>query len=137
MKLQRLNSSQCPVFMSSKRHQIGKETFRNECVQCTLAVSVALCKLTRNKNARQIFPHHFFPVAIIGIICLHMHSVLYTLNTQSIFFKYLHYFRLYDHHCTKCTCTSCAPTTRFFLNQKLILTLLRSFTEQTTCVEKD
>ena len=50
-------------------------------------------KLTRNKNARHIFPHHFFPVAMIGIICIHMHFVLYTLNTRSIFFKYLHYFR--------------------------------------------
>ena len=50
-------------------------------------------KLTRNKNARHIFPHHYFPVAMIGIICLHMHFVLYTLNTRSIFFKYLHYFR--------------------------------------------
>ena len=35
-------------------------------------------KLTRNKNARHIFPHHFFPVAMIGIICLHMHFLLYT-----------------------------------------------------------
>ena len=34
-------------------------------------------KLTRNKNARHIFPHHFFPVAMIGIISLHMHFVLY------------------------------------------------------------
>ena len=30
-------------------------------------------KLTRNKNTRNIFPHHFFPVAIISIICLYMH----------------------------------------------------------------
>ena len=50
-------------------------------------------KLTRNKNARHIFPHHCFPIAMIGIICLHMHFLLYTLNTRSIFFKYLHYFR--------------------------------------------
>ena len=71
-------------------------------------------KLKRNKNARHIFPHHFFPVAKIGIICLHMHFVLYTLNTRSIFFKFLHYFRQYDNHCTKCTCTSCAATTRLF-----------------------
>ena len=54
---------------------------------------IVLSKLTRNKNARHIFPHHFFPVAMIGIICLHMHFVLYTMNTRSIFFKYLHYFR--------------------------------------------
>ena len=37
-----------------------------------------ICKLTRNKKARHIFPHHYFPVAMIGIICLHMHFVLYT-----------------------------------------------------------
>ena len=89
-----------------KKH--AKETFNNN-----LELSL-MSKLTRNKNARHIFPHHFFPVAMIGIICLHVHFVLYTLNTRSIFFKYLNYFRLYDHHCTNCTCTSCAPTTRFF-----------------------
>ena len=44
-------------------------------------------KLTRNKNTRHIFPHHYFPVAMIGIIRLHMHFVPYTLNTQSIFFQ--------------------------------------------------
>ena len=48
-------------------------------------VSPSYYKLTRNKNARHIFSHHFFPVAMIGIICLHMHFVLYTLNTRSIF----------------------------------------------------
>ena len=37
-----------------------------------------LSKLTRNKNTRHIFPHHYFPVAMIGIICLYMHFVLYT-----------------------------------------------------------
>ena len=45
------------------------------------------------KTQDTFFPHHYFPVAMIGIICLHMHFVLYTLNMRSIFFKYLHYFR--------------------------------------------
>ena len=71
-----------------------------------------LTKLTRNKNARHMFLHHFFPEAMIGIICLYMHFILYTLHTRYIFFKYLHYFRSYDHYYTKCTCTSCAPTMR-------------------------
>ena len=71
-------------------------------------------KLTRNKNARHIFPHHFCHVAMIGIMCLYMHFALYTLHTRSIFFKYLYYFLSYDRHCTKCTCTSCGPTTRPF-----------------------
>ena len=31
--------------------------------------------------------------------------------------KYLHSFRSYDHYCTKCTCTSCDPTTRLFDTQ--------------------
>ena len=71
-------------------------------------------KLTRNKNARHIFPRHFLTVAMIGIKCLYMHFVLYIFHTRSLFFKYLHYFRSYDTQCTKCTCTSCARTTRLF-----------------------
>ena len=71
-------------------------------------------KLTRNKNARHIFPRHFLTVAMIGIICLYMRFVLYIFHTRSLFFKYQHYFRSYDNHCTKCTCTSCTPTTRLF-----------------------
>ena len=93
-------------------------------------------KLTQNKNARHIFPHHFFPVAMVGITCLYMHSLLYTFHTRSMFFKYLHFIRSYDHHCTRCTCTSCAPTTRLSI-QKVFLTLFRSFTEQTSCVKKN
>ena len=46
------------------------------------------CKLTRNKNTRHIFLHRFFPVAMIGIICLYVHFVLYTLHTRKIFFKH-------------------------------------------------
>ena len=94
-------------------------------------------KLTRNKNARHIFPRHFITVAMIGIICLYMHFLLYIFHTRSLFFKYLHYFRSYDNHCTKCTCTSCAPTTRLFDGKKLILRLLCSFTEQKSRVKKD
>ena len=71
-------------------------------------------KLTRNKNASHIFPRHFLTEAMIGVICLYMHSVLYICHTRSLGFKYLHYFRSYDNHCTKCTCASCAPTTRLF-----------------------
>ena len=63
-------------------------------------------KLTRNKNARHIFPRHFLTVAMIGIKCLYMHFVLYIFHTRSLFFKYLHYTRSYNNHCTKCTCTS-------------------------------
>ena len=58
-------------------------------------------KLARSKNARHIFPHLFFQVAMIGIKCLYMHLVLYTLHTLSIFFNNLQYFRLFDYHCTK------------------------------------
>ena len=61
------------------------------CLKCVALGQIY--KLTRNKTARHIFPHHYFPVAMIGIICLHMHFVLITLNKRSIFFKYLHYFR--------------------------------------------
>ena len=71
-------------------------------------------KLTRNKNARHIFPRHFLTVAMIGIKFLCRHFVLYIFHTRSLFFNYLHYFRSYDNHCKKCTCTSCAPTTRLF-----------------------
>ena len=71
-------------------------------------------KLTRNKNASHIFPRHFLTVAMIGIICLYIHFVLYIFHTRSLCFQYLHYFRSYDNHCTKCTCASCAPTTRLF-----------------------
>ena len=71
-------------------------------------------KLTRNKNARHIFPRHFFSKAMIGIICLYMHFVLYIFHTRSLVFKYLYYFRSYNNHCTKCTCTSCVPTTMRF-----------------------
>ena len=76
--------------------------------------SKVVYKLARNKNARHIFPRHFLTVAMIGIICLYLYFVLYIFHTRSLIFKYLHYFRSYDNHCTKCTCTSCAPTTRLF-----------------------
>ena len=92
-------------------------------------------KLTRNKNARHIFPRHFLTVAMIGIICLYMHFVLYIFHTRSLFFKYLHYFRSFDNQCTNCTCTSCAPTTRLFdVNFVFEIAL---FIEQTTCEKKD
>ena len=98
---------------------------------CLVSMSVSVLsnlfslrlKLTRNKNARHIFPHHFFPVAMVGIICLYMHSLLYTFHTRSMFFKYLHYIRSYDHHCTKCTCTSFAPTTRLSI-QKIVFDIV-------------
>ena len=77
-------------------------------------ISKLLYKLTRNKNARHIFPRHFLTVAMIGIKYLYMRIVLFIFHTQSLFFKYLHYSRPYDNHCKKCTCTSCAATTRLF-----------------------
>ena len=71
-------------------------------------------KMTRNKNARLIFLHHFLTVAMISIICLYMHFLLHIFHTRSLFFEYLHYLRSNNNHCTKCTCTSCARTTRLF-----------------------
>ena len=38
---------------------------------------------------KHIFPYYFFSVAVIGLICLFMHFVLYILHMRSIFFKYL------------------------------------------------
>ena len=93
--------------------------------------------LTRNKNTRHIFPRHFLTVAMIGIKCLYMHFVLYIFHTQSLFSKYLHYFRSYNNPCSKCTCTSCAPTARLFDAKNLFLRLLCSSTEQTSYVKKD
>ena len=58
-------------------------------------------KLSRNKNARHIFPRHFFTIAMIGIICLYMHFVFYISHTRSLSFKYIHYFRSYDIHSQK------------------------------------
>ena len=86
-------------------------------------------KLTRNKNARHIFPYHFFPVAMIGIICLHMHFVLYSLNMLSIFS---------NTYTTSGNMTITAQNARArralqprgFSKQKMFLTLLRSFTDQ-------
>ena len=84
------------------------------------------------------FSRHFLTVAMIGIKCLHMHFVLYIFHTQSLFFKYLHYFWSYDTHCTKCTSTSCAPIIyEAFRCKNLFLRLLYSSTEQKACVKKD
>ena len=86
-------------------------------------------KHARNKNARHIFPHHYFPVAMIGSICLHMHFVM---NTRSIFS---------NTYTTSGNMTITAQNARarralqprgFSKQNKMFLTLLRSFTEQKT-----
>ena len=53
---------------------------------CTFVFAYAN-KLTRNKNARHIFPHHFLTVAMIGMKCLYMYFVLHIFHTRSLFFK--------------------------------------------------
>ena len=102
----------------SPRDLVSRPDIMDETVlhisRCCTPIKKVKYKLTRNKKARHIFPRHFFTIAIISIISLYMHFILYIFHTRSLFFKYLHHFPSYDNHCTKCTCTSCAPTTRLY-----------------------
>ena len=94
------------------------------------------CKLTRNKNARHIFPRHFLTVAMIGIICLYMHFVLFIFHTRSLFFKYLHYFRHMTINAQNAR-KHRALQLRGFSMKNLFLRLLCSLTEQKSCVKKN
>ena len=105
------NISRCPVEVYKQYSLLRPSDFCKPEDPLYLATHT---KLTQNKNAIHIFPRHFLTVAMIGIQCLYMQFVLYIFHTRSLFFKYLHYLRSYDNHCTKCTCTSGAPTTRLF-----------------------
>ena len=109
------------------------KTSNNNNTKIILLIKISLfhedkIKLTRNKNARHIFPHHYFPVAMIGIICLHMHFVLYTSHTRSIF--------LYITSGNMTITAQNARARRAFqprgCSKQFVLTLLRSFTEQKT-----
>ena len=95
------------------------------------------CKLTQNKNARHIFPHNFISVAMVGIICLHVHFLLYTLHTRSIFFSNTYTTSGHMTITTKNARARRAPNQEVFRYKKLFLTFLRSFTEQQTCLKKD
>ena len=52
----------------------------------------ALCKLTQISNATNIFPHHFFHVAMIGIIWIYFAFFSVDLVIAINIFKYIFYF---------------------------------------------
>ena len=95
-----------------------------------------LCKLTRNKNARHILPHQLLTVAMVGIICLYMHFVLYIFHTRSLFSNT---YTTSGH--MKITAQNArarrALQLRDFSMQKFVFQIAVFITEQKSCVKKD
>ena len=97
---------------------------------------VSLHKLTRNKNARHIFPRHFLTVAMIGI-------KFYTCILYCISFIHVHYFSNTYTTSVRMTITAHtararrAPQLRGFSMQKIVFEIACSSTEQKPCEKKD
>ena len=77
-------------------------------------------KLTRNRNATNLFPRHFLHVVLNGFIFINRYAGLYTFHALSIFLQSLLYFRWIYRSCKKCTCVSCALTTWRFDTKKCV-----------------
>ena len=69
-------------------------------------------KMTRKRNATNIFPQHFVSRANINDIFIYMYGTLYTLYTPLNILHSIHHFRSSKQRSKKCLCSSCCLTMR-------------------------
>ena len=61
-------------------------------------------KLTRKRNATNLFPRHFSHVVLNGLNFIYRYAGLHTFHALSIFLQTLLYFRSIYRRCKKCKC---------------------------------
>ena len=83
-------------------------------------------KLTRNRNATNLFPHHFLHVVLNCFIFIYRYAGLYTFHALSIAITTL--LPVILPPLQKCTCGSCGLTTWRFDKEKVCIHVPDRFT---------